>query len=237
MITTSIYLSMGVIAPAILYLGATLLSAVIPSFVFSIFGLDFVPMFWITLLFSQWFHITDRASIFLIEIQVKGGMLDDEESAFLLLHALSTRDFIAEILAVISMFMLALGIVAKPNENHNDVSPTPAITSISSSAAALAPFARAGTPLLIEYNAAELLILPYRLGTTPRTGKLLLRAWEETKAGQPTNAFRTYEVAKITRAQTLPGHAPIELPPQAYAPDKTIPSPIAQRNSLKEQNP
>lgn len=96
-------------------------------------------------------------------------------------------------------------------------------------AEALAPIVRVGTPLLIEYNAAERLIHPYRLGTNPKSGKLLLRAWEETKAGQPTNAFRTYEVAKITRAQTLPGHAPIDLPPQAYAPDKTIPSPIAER--------
>ena len=100
---------------------------------------------------------------------------------------------------------------------------------------ALAPLVRAGTPLLIDYNGAERLIHPYRLGTNPRTGKPLLRAWEETKADQPTNAFRTYEVAKITRAQTLPGHAPIDLPPQAYAPDKTIPSPIAERPRPQKQ--
>ena len=107
--------------------------------------------------------------------------------------------------------------------------PDPQPQAIDATAEALAPIVRAGTPLLIEYNAAERLIHPYRLGTNPKSGKLLLRAWEETKAGQPTNAFRTYEVAKITRAQTLPGHAPIDLPPQAYAPDKTIPSPIAER--------
>lgn len=108
---------------------------------------------------------------------------------------------------------------------------------IDATAEVLAPIVHAGTPLLIEYNGAERLIHPYRLGTNPKSGKLLLRAWEETKAGQPTNAFRTYEVANITRAQTLPGHAPIDLPPQAYAPDKTIPFPIAQRNSPKEQSP
>ena len=105
---------------------------------------------------------------------------------------------------------------------------------IDATAEAFAPHVRAGTPLLIDYDGAERLIHPFRLGTNPKSGKLLLRAWEETKAGQPTNAFRTYAVAKITRAQTLPGHAPIDLPPQAYAPDKTIPSPIAQRNSPKD---
>lgn len=106
---------------------------------------------------------------------------------------------------------------------------------IDATAEALAPLVRAGTPLLIEYNAAERLIHPYRLGANPKSGKLLLRAWEETKAGQPTNAFRTYEVAKITRAQTLPDRAPIDLPPQAYAPDKTIPSPIAERPRPQKQ--
>ena len=100
---------------------------------------------------------------------------------------------------------------------------------------ALAPIVRAGTPLLIAYNGAERLIHPFRLGTNPKSGKLLLRAWEETKSDQPTAAFRTYEVAKITRAQTLPGHAPIDLPPQAYAPDKTIPSPIAERPRPQKQ--
>ena len=234
MITPSIYFSMGIVAPAILYLGATLLSAVIPSFVFSFFVADFASLFWMTLLSSQWFHVADKASIFLIEIQIKDGMLDEDDSTFLLLRALSTRDFIAEILAVVSMFMLALGLVAKPNENHNDAPPTPVAASVSPTADALAPLVRAGTPLLIDYNGAERLIHPYRLGTNPRTGKLLLRAWEETKAGQPTNAFRTYEVAKITRAQALPARVPIDLPPQAYAPDKTIPFPIAERLPISQ---
>lgn len=141
---------------------------------------------------------------------------------------------------IISSLLLLLG-CGEPTPDAASIAdakpPATQPQAIDATAEALAPLVRAGTPLLIEYNAAERLIHPYRLGANPRTGKLLLRAWEESKAAQSTNAFRTYEVANITRAQTLPGHAPIDLPPQAYAPDKTIPFPIAQRNSPKEQSP
>ncbi len=93
----------------------------------------------------------------------------------------------------------------------------------------LVPHVRAGTPLRIDYDGAERIIHPYRLGANPRTGKLLLRAWEESKAGQPIRGFRTYAVSKIERATPIHGRAPIDLPDAAWRPDKTIPAPIAQR--------
>ena len=108
---------------------------------------------------------------------------------------------------------------------------------IDATAEALAPFVRAGTPLLIEYNAAERLIHPYRLGANPKSGKLLLRAWEESKAGHPTNAFRTYTVAKIKFIGLAYMAKPIDLPEEAYAPDKTIPAPIAQRTPPSAKGP
>lgn len=96
-------------------------------------------------------------------------------------------------------------------------------------AESLAPHVRAGTPLRIDYDGAERIIHPYRLGANPRTGKLLLRAWEESKAGQPIRGFRTYAVSKIERATPIHGRAPIDLPDAAWRPDKAIPNPIAQR--------
>lgn len=93
----------------------------------------------------------------------------------------------------------------------------------------LAPHVRAGTPLRITYDGAERIIHPYRLGVNPKSGKLLLRAWEESKVGQPIRGFRTYAVSKIERATPIHGRAPIDLPDAAWRPDKTIPNPIAQR--------
>lgn len=92
-----------------------------------------------------------------------------------------------------------------------------------------------GQPFAIKYNGAYRVIHPYRLGPDPNTGNILLRAWEETKDGQPTNAFRTYNVSKIEGMTIVLGRAPIDLPPQAYAPDKTIPSPIAERPRPQKQ--
>lgn len=99
----------------------------------------------------------------------------------------------------------------------------------------LTPHVRAGTPLRITYDGAERIIHPYRLGTNPRTGKRLLRAWEESKAGQPIRGFRTYAVSKIERATPIHGRAPIDLPDAAWRPDKTIPNPIAQRPAPTSQ--
>ncbi len=104
-------------------------------------------------------------------------------------------------------------------------------------AATLAPHVRAGTPLRIDYDGAERIIHPYRLGTNPRTGKHLLRAWEESKAGAPTRGFRTYAVSKIQSITPLTKRTTIDLPPAAWRPDKTIPNPIAQRNPPKDQTP
>lgn len=99
----------------------------------------------------------------------------------------------------------------------------------------LAPHVRVGTPLRIHYDGTERIIHPYRLGANPRTGKLLLRAWEESKAGAPTRGFRTYAVSKIERATPIHGRAPIDLPDAAWRPDKTIPNPIAQRPAPTSQ--
>lgn len=96
-------------------------------------------------------------------------------------------------------------------------------------AASLVVLVRRGQPFAIKYNGAYRVIHPYRLGPNPNTGNILLRAWEESKDGQPVNAFRTYNVSKIEGMTIALRHAPIDLPPQAYAPDKTIPSPIAER--------
>ena len=98
----------------------------------------------------------------------------------------------------------------------------------------LTPHVRVGTPLRIVYDGTERIIHPYRLGVNPKSGKLLLRAWEESKADQPTRSFRTYALVKIERATPIPGRAPIDLPPAAWRPDKTIPNPIAQRSPIPQ---
>lgn len=90
-------------------------------------------------------------------------------------------------------------------------------------------------PIIVTYDGEDRLAHPYRLGTNPTTGNLLLRVWEESKAGQPTNAFRTYNVAKIKFIGLAYMNKPINLPEDAYAPDKTIPNPIAQRPAPTSQ--
>lgn len=100
---------------------------------------------------------------------------------------------------------------------------------------ALSAVIKSGYPIIVTYDGVERLAHPYRLGRNPKTGNLLLRVWEESKAGHPTNAFRTYTVAKIKFIGLAYMAKPIDLPEEAYAPDKTIPFPIAERPRPQKQ--
>lgn len=102
---------------------------------------------------------------------------------------------------------------------------------------ALTAVIKSGYPIVVTYDGVDRLAHPYRLGRNPKTGNVLLRVWEESKAGQPTNAFRTYNVAKIKFIGLAYMADPIDLPEEAYAPDKTIPAPIAQRTPPSAKGP
>lgn len=100
---------------------------------------------------------------------------------------------------------------------------------------ALSAVIKSGYPIVVTYDGVDRLAHPYRLGRNPKTGNVLLRVWEESKAGQPTNAFRTYSVAKIKFIGLAYMAKPIDLPEEAYAPDKTIPFPLAERPRPQKQ--
>ena len=242
MITLPVYLIVGFLAPLILYAISTVAFSFVVTFLLNLFIDDFPPLFWFVLLSAQWFHVYDDIAVLIAKSMFDKGRLPEKVYAFLAIRALATRDFVAEVLAVVAMFMIGVDVVSQRNE-HSAAESTPhqetdfasdqrqpvSIFSMANPVDILAAATTLGTPLLIEYDGTDRLIHPYRLGNNPRTGKLLLRAWETAKGGQPTEAFRTYAVAKITRLAVLSDHLPVELPPQAYAPDKTIPNPIAQR--------
>lgn len=242
MITLPVYLIVGFLAPLIFYAVSTVTLSFVVTFLLNLFIDDFPPLFWFVLLTAQWFHVYDDVAVLIAKSMFDKGRLTEKEYAFLAVRAFAARDFVAEVLAVVAMFMIGVDVVSQRNENSaaestphqetafaSDQRQPVSIISMANPIDILAAATTLGTPLIIEYDGVDRLIHPYRLGKNPRTGKLLLRAWETAKGGQPTEAFRTYAVAKITQLAVLSDHLPIELPPQAYAPDKTIPNPIAQR--------
>ena len=83
---------------------------------------------------------------------------------------------------------------------------------------ALTAVIKSGYPIVVTYDGVDRLAHPYRLGRNPKTGNVLLRVWEESKAGQPIRGFRTYAVSKIERATPIHGRAPIDLPPSISNP-------------------
>lgn len=250
MITPSVYLVAGFFAPLILYAATTVTVSLVFTFVLGLF-IDVSPLlFWFLLLLAQWLHSHDDVAVLIVKSMFNKGRLTEKEYAFLVVRALAARDFVAEILAVVSMFMIAVDFVSQHNESPDDeVVPQQetnatsnqrlpvSIISMANPVDILAAATTLGTPLLIEYDGVDRLVHPYRLGANPRTGKLLLRVWEESKAGHPTNAFRTYTVAKINFIGLAYMAKPIDLPEEAYAPDKTIPAPIAQRTPPSAKGP
>lgn len=88
--------------------------------------------------------------------------------------------------------------------------------------------------LAFTYHDAPRTVQPHRLGTSA-TGKTLLRAYELTKAGTPSNQWKLYNLAKISglspTGETFPAPAP------GYTPaDKALPTVRAEVPYTEEEN-
>ena len=104
----------------------------------------------------------------------------------------------------------------------------PADSVVASPADLIAQAIATRTPIAFTYALTERIVHPHRLGRHPKTGRLLLRAWERSKAAAPTGQWKLYALDRLSNLRTLPAEPPFS-PAPGYTPtDNAIPNPIAE---------
>lgn len=104
----------------------------------------------------------------------------------------------------------------------------PAASVVASPADLIAQAIATRTPIAFQYAGAERIVHPHRLGRHPKTGRLLLRAWERSKAAAPTGQWKLYALDRLSNLRTLPAEPPFS-PAPGYTPtDNALPNPLAE---------
>ena len=92
------------------------------------------------------------------------------------------------------------------------------------------------TVIAFTYHGSPRTVQPHRLGRSKASShKTLLRAYEITKNGAPSNTWKLYDLSKISNLTLTPTHFPQTAP--GYTPtDKALSSTLAEVPYTEEEN-
>lgn len=91
------------------------------------------------------------------------------------------------------------------------------------------------TVIAFTYHGTTRTVQPHRLGIAKNTQNILLRAYELTKNGSPSNTWKLYDLSKISNLTLTPATFPQNAP--GYTPtDKALSSTLAEVPYTEEEN-
>ena len=91
------------------------------------------------------------------------------------------------------------------------------------------------TVIAFTYHGTARIVQPHRLGIAKTTQNILLRAYEITKNGAPSETWKLYDLSKISNLTLTPIHFPQNAP--GYTPtDKALSSLLAEVPYTEEEN-
>ena len=91
------------------------------------------------------------------------------------------------------------------------------------------------TVIAFTYHGSPRTVQPHRLGIAKNTQNILLRAYELTKNGAPSNTWKLYDLSKIANLTLTTSHFPQNAP--GYTPtDKALSSLFAEVPYTEEEN-
>ena len=83
------------------------------------------------------------------------------------------------------------------------------------------------TVIAFTYHGTARTVQPHRLGIAKTTQNILLRAYETTKNGAPSNTWKLYDLSKLSHLTLTTAHFPQNAP--GYTPtDKALSSTLAE---------
>ena len=108
-------------------------------------------------------------------------------------------------------------------------------TSLSTPTATITRAIATRTVIAFTYHGAPRIVQPHRLGIAKNTQNILLRAYELTKKGAPSNTWKLYDLSKITHLPLTPATFLQNAP--GYTPtDKALSSTLAEAPYTEEEN-
>ena len=100
-------------------------------------------------------------------------------------------------------------------------------TSLSTPTALITRAITTRTVIAFTYHGSPRTVQPHRLGIAKNTQNILLRAYELTKNGAPSNTWKLYDLSKIANLTLSTAHFPQNAP--GYTPtDKALSSTLAE---------
>ena len=91
------------------------------------------------------------------------------------------------------------------------------------------------TVIAFTYHGTTRTVQPHRLGLAKNTQNILLRAYELTKNGAPSETWKLYDLQKISNLTLTTAHFPKNAP--GYTPtDKALSSTLAEVPYTEEEN-
>ena len=107
-------------------------------------------------------------------------------------------------------------------------------TSLSTPEALITHAIATRTCLAFTYHGSPRIVQPHRLGLSKNTQNILLRAYEITKNGAPSNTWKLYDLQKIANLTLTPATFPQNAP--GYTPtDKALSSLLAEVPYTEEE--
>ena len=91
------------------------------------------------------------------------------------------------------------------------------------------------TVIAFTYHGSPRTVQPHRLGIAKNTQNILLRAYELTKNGSPSNTWKLYDLSKLSNLTLTTAHFPQNAP--GYTPtDKALSSTLSEVPYTEEEN-
>ena len=108
-------------------------------------------------------------------------------------------------------------------------------TSLSTPTALITRAITTRTVIAFTYHGSPRTVQPHRLGIAKNTQNILLRAYETTKNGAPSETWKLYDLQKISNLTLTTAHFPQNAP--GYTPtDKALSSLLAEVPYTEEEN-